>query len=378
MKELDFQDCKVRVTNVDSQAAGSDIVIQVIGEISNKSAPHRKFVQTFVLATQTNGYFVLNDIFRYIADEEEPTEQEEPGASLDAHAETSGYQEPIPTVEPSETKALTSSNDSSEQERDAHIVDEELEKVIQDEEPGEKDEKEDEAAPPAQVNGTPVPEGAETAEAEDAPVAAVQAPDTTAATEAAPIAEPSVEPEIEKAKEPTPPAAPVSAPTPPAQAAPPPPKAPAAAAPPKPAAPRTWASLAASANRSAAAPASATSASAPGQQKPAQQSQPATASQTVGPATATGPAREPSPSDGQQGDGWHSVGGDHSRKQSKTQGQTGSETPRFRAYIKNVYPSVDGDALRAQLSKYGELSYFDISRQKVSVTCVFFGVIQEY
>ena len=66
IKELDFQDCKVRVTNVDSQASDSNIVIQVIGEISNKSQPHRKFTQTFVLATQTNGYFVLNDIFRYL------------------------------------------------------------------------------------------------------------------------------------------------------------------------------------------------------------------------------------------------------------------------------------------------------------------------
>ena len=71
MAELDFQDCKVRVTNVDTQESGDNIIIQVIGEISDKSAPHRKFVQSFILATQTNGYFVLNDIFRYIAEEEE-------------------------------------------------------------------------------------------------------------------------------------------------------------------------------------------------------------------------------------------------------------------------------------------------------------------
>lgn len=69
--KLDFHDCKVRVLNVDSQASFANILITVIGEISNKSEPSRKFVQTFVLAEQPNGYYVLNDIFRYLVDEEE-------------------------------------------------------------------------------------------------------------------------------------------------------------------------------------------------------------------------------------------------------------------------------------------------------------------
>ncbi len=69
IKELDFKDTKVRVTNVDSQGSDANIVIQVIGEISNQGQPHKRFVQTFVLAEQTNGYFVLNDIFRYLAEE---------------------------------------------------------------------------------------------------------------------------------------------------------------------------------------------------------------------------------------------------------------------------------------------------------------------
>jgi hypothetical protein len=38
---------------------------------------------------------------------------------------------------------------------------------------------------------------------------------------------------------------------------------------------------------------------------------------------------------------------------------------RVRAYVKNVYASVDADALKAALSKYGELPYFDVSRAKV-------------
>ncbi|KFY37030.1 hypothetical protein V495_07437, partial [Pseudogymnoascus sp. VKM F-4514 (FW-929)] len=71
IKSLEFQDCKVRVSNVDSQGSDETIVIQVIGETSNKSAELKKFVQTFVLAQQPTGYFVLNDIFRYINEEAE-------------------------------------------------------------------------------------------------------------------------------------------------------------------------------------------------------------------------------------------------------------------------------------------------------------------
>lgn len=43
----------------------------MIGEISNASGPWRKFTQTFFLAEQPNGYFVLNDIFRYLKEEDE-------------------------------------------------------------------------------------------------------------------------------------------------------------------------------------------------------------------------------------------------------------------------------------------------------------------
>lgn len=73
---MGFQDCKVYVSNVDSQSSASGgIIIQVLGEMSNNSGPWRKFTQTFFLAEQPNGYFVLNDIFRYLKDEDQADEQ---------------------------------------------------------------------------------------------------------------------------------------------------------------------------------------------------------------------------------------------------------------------------------------------------------------
>lgn len=69
---LHFQDAKVFVSNVDSQSSASGgILVQVLGELSNNGGAWRKFAQTFFLAEQPNGYFVLNDIFRYLKDEDE-------------------------------------------------------------------------------------------------------------------------------------------------------------------------------------------------------------------------------------------------------------------------------------------------------------------
>lgn len=72
---LGFEDCKVFVSTVDSQSsAEGGIIIQVVGELSNRGGPWRKFAQTFFLAEQPNGYFVLNDIFRYIKEESDEDE----------------------------------------------------------------------------------------------------------------------------------------------------------------------------------------------------------------------------------------------------------------------------------------------------------------
>ena len=69
---LGFQDAKVFVSNVDTQSSASGgILVQVLGELSNNGAAWRKFAQTFFLAEQPNGYYVLNDIFRYLKDDDE-------------------------------------------------------------------------------------------------------------------------------------------------------------------------------------------------------------------------------------------------------------------------------------------------------------------
>lgn len=58
------------VSNVDSQASiEGGILIQVLGEISNDGQESRKFAQTFCLAPQEKGYYVYNDIFRFLKED---------------------------------------------------------------------------------------------------------------------------------------------------------------------------------------------------------------------------------------------------------------------------------------------------------------------
>ncbi|KAI9041697.1 NTF2 and RRM domain protein [Aspergillus affinis] len=327
IKQLDFQECKVRVLNVDSQASFDNILIAVIGEISNKSEPSRKFVQTFVLAEQPNGYYVLNDVFRYLVDEEDIVNEETAPAAAPA-APAAPVDEPA-VEEPTQPEPETApAVDVQETEAPAPEVEEKAESV---------QENGDEAQPQedvSQVNGT----DAEVVEPEQ------------------PAAVPE---EVEAEKPPTP----EPTPAPSAQKeAPAPPK---ENAPPARALPKTWANIASKSGAPApvvpsipaatAAPAAAAPAApAPAPAKPA----PAAASSQ---ATAAAPAAEnvSSQPPSNDGSGWQTAGHDH----KKTQSRAGEEQPVL-AYIKNVNDKVDANLLKQTLTRFGKLKHFDVSRQK--------------
>ncbi|RXW13964.1 hypothetical protein EST38_g11893, partial [Candolleomyces aberdarensis] len=96
---IGFQDCKVFIHSVDAQSsANGGIVIQVIGEMSNRNEPWRKFVQTFFLAEQPNGYFVLNDIFRFLKEESVEGDEGEEEQDAETAAPVAPEQAPAPVV----------------------------------------------------------------------------------------------------------------------------------------------------------------------------------------------------------------------------------------------------------------------------------------
>lgn len=66
----DYSEFKAEIKTVDSQdSLGGGVLVLVTGSLSTKLNGRRDFVQSFFLAPQEKGYFVLNDIFRYLDDE---------------------------------------------------------------------------------------------------------------------------------------------------------------------------------------------------------------------------------------------------------------------------------------------------------------------
>ena len=331
IKSLDFQDCKVRVLNVDSQASYSNIVVQVIGEMSNKSEPHHKFVQTFVLAEQPNGYFVLNDIFRYLNDDEdEIVEDEEPQPEVlaeQAPTPAEGLTEPEPHVD---DQVVT---EDAAEEVDEKLEDERSEELQEDaadingddhlaatDEP--LDEPEEESTQDALATDTTEQD---TTEQPAEPEAASAASNDSSAEAAAPVQVP----------------APVSE-----------------AAPTK----KTWASMLGGGVQKPAVPA--LPIAAPAQPKAPRPTQPAATSKTSAepaPAQATTPVSASTPTS--QSNGWQTA---ESKKSNRPQNKVGTEGTTL-AYIKNVNEKVDARILREVLENFGELKYFDVSRPRVSI-----------
>lgn len=293
--------------------------------MSNKSEPHHKFVQTFVLAEQPNGYFVLNDIFRYLKDEEdeivdnEPSQPEvpaeEPPTPADGQVNVEEHTDEVVATEPT-----------------AEHVDEKL---------GEQKAAADEPES-TEVNGALVPATAEES---------VAVPESSTTTEET-VGQSTESAADEQPAEPETAAAPNSS----AEAAP-------SSAPEAPPAKKTWASMLGGGGvKAPAVPALpvSTPASQPKPSRPAQASQaPKAAVDTAIPAANTASSTPTS-----QSNGWQTA--DHSKK-----GKAGQNKPSegvVLAYIKNVNEKVDARILREVLESFGELKYFDVSRQRVSDT----------
>lgn len=317
--------------NVDSQASFDNILVAVVGEISNKSEPSRKFVQTFVLAEQPNGYYVLNDIFRYLTEDEEIS-NEGPTPVVE---QQEAPQVPAELAAPAEVGAA-STDAKVDTEPAAHKVDEKLEEEAQ---------PNGEAAYPAATEQT----NGETTTQKTVDVPAPAAESESAQTEYPPSPEPTptaVEPkEAAAPKEDAPAPAPART------------------------VPKTWATIASKPGATApvapaspaAAPSKASTTSSSTQQAvPAAAPAPAPATAPSQPAAAV--AAVPTESKPASGDnsGWQTAGPDH----KKTQSRAGDE-PNVLAYIKNVNDKVDASLLRDTLISFGKLKYFDVSRAKV-------------
>ncbi|KAF9282251.1 hypothetical protein BGZ88_011128 [Linnemannia elongata] len=307
--ELDFEDCKVLVSNLDCQGSiHGGIVVQVLGELSNRGGPAQKFVQTFFLAEQPKGYYVHNDIFRFLKDDHEEAQ-----------------------------------DDEDEQEQEQEEDEEDLTEMY-----AEKAEDDDDA------DVTPLQPGAEVVAIVpvDAKVAVILEPAATAAAaqgvivteQKVPVAAtPAKKPEpVEPVKAETAPVAPTPAEL--AQSTQPEPtpvQAPTPAGPPK---AKTWANLAATSK-------AATPAVVPAPVKP-QTPTPAAAPHNHGQAPTHGHGQ------GQTHGGYVQQG------QGQGQGQ-GRRYPEYHSiFIKNVNDRITEEQLREAFSKFGRIKHLDMTQKK--------------
>jgi hypothetical protein len=67
INSMDFGGIRAEIKTVDSQGSlNGSVLVMVTGLLTSPDGPVRNFVRTFFLAPQERGYFVLNDIFRYL------------------------------------------------------------------------------------------------------------------------------------------------------------------------------------------------------------------------------------------------------------------------------------------------------------------------
>ncbi|XP_055805954.1 nuclear transport factor 2-like [Solanum dulcamara] len=73
-----FKDSKVEVITIDSQSSmAGGVLVMVTACLIGQDESKKRFSQTFFLAPQETGYYVMNDIFRFIGEEESSTIVEE-------------------------------------------------------------------------------------------------------------------------------------------------------------------------------------------------------------------------------------------------------------------------------------------------------------
>jgi hypothetical protein len=220
-------------------------------------------------------------------------------------------------------------------EIDAEVVDEKLEEIA---EPA--------VAKEAETNGT----------AEAAPVKTEEAPAVPEKAEAPELIEKQLEEEVktpEVPKEPTPSPAITRLPSVAAPKAAPVPAAPAK--------PMSWASRAAAAAATSAPRPVVPAVPAPKATAPAQARAPAAAAAPK-PVEAAAPATPKETETPQSG--WQTAGAD-TKRQNRPQSISGPvEKEGTMGYVRNVTEGVKAEELRAALSSFGELVYFDINRQK--------------
>ncbi|XP_023759207.1 nuclear transport factor 2 isoform X2 [Lactuca sativa] len=149
---LNYEDMRAEIKSVDGQESlGGGVNVLVTGHLTGKDNIVRDFTQSFFLAPQDKGYFVLNDMFRYL---DKPKHNE-------VSTEEAVVVDPITPEQ--ETVAIPENNIPEEEAADSDVTEEpQPEKKIVSEENGEvaivdEEVEVEDPVPEAVVDEVPVP-----------------------------------------------------------------------------------------------------------------------------------------------------------------------------------------------------------------------------
>eukprot|EP01134_Creolimax_fragrantissima_P003092 CFRG3092T1 len=86
IESLQIEKCRTSITRIDamSSQAGS-ILVMVTGEMTLNDQTPRRFAQTFLLAPQDRGFYVHNDIFRFLSEDEVDVEDASEDSDMNAN-----------------------------------------------------------------------------------------------------------------------------------------------------------------------------------------------------------------------------------------------------------------------------------------------------
>jgi len=180
----DYSELKAEIKTVDSQDShGGGVLVLVTGSLSIKSNDKRNFVQSFFLAPQEKGYFVLNDIFRYLDVETHPAAQARVESSQPAYnpepavvhqpALEPAVEQKVSVPEPEVVREITPELESEPPAEEIHDLSE-----------APATEAEDEAGPaPVENTTAPVIEEPESPMVQSSPAANVNEPEPASGEE---------------------------------------------------------------------------------------------------------------------------------------------------------------------------------------------------
>lgn len=82
---LGYGEFTAEITTIDSQESyNGGVLVLVTGYLTGNDNLRQKFTQTFFLAPQDKGYFVLNDVFRYVDDTKQLIRNQDPVNDIEA------------------------------------------------------------------------------------------------------------------------------------------------------------------------------------------------------------------------------------------------------------------------------------------------------